>query len=484
MYVGPKTSTGTGTVNTVYEVRNEKQASDLFGPGSPLHRSIRMHFLSWKGGKVSAVAYAASSGGSPGTATATITFSSAITGSGTATVYVCGQQFTAAYATTGSTTTVTNVAAAIASAINAATWLPLTASPSAGVVTLTAKIAGASQGDGTIGVYRLRASVSSGTGIAVATSGAALGLGSGTAGADGTTTEAVGLTNALAILTARRDYYMGFTTWSSTHLAIIKSHVNTKSLPSPGLRSRAFTGYTGTQSGASTLAIALNYERQHIVLQTNSEHDPAELAANVLALHQALEADRGGFVPDGYRNGVVNWNILPAAAEADWPDDPTSNNAVTDGIIIIDSDQAGSFMVMSLNTRSKDPGGTVADFRACETHRISYMDDFADTWLLRDKLTWQGFRLSDDERLPDGKINFNQILPPKTVTPSTYSKWFSNLVTEFGADGVLQRLSEWKSSLSCNIDPNNISRIEMGAAGRTYDLCHQRSLRLSENTPG
>ncbi len=484
IYVAPKTSAGTATVNTVYEIRNEKTASDLFGVGSPLHRLVRLHFKSYKLGKVSAVCYAASSGGGVATATATITVGGAPTSAGLLKAWVCGEPITVSFKTSGTPSTATQIGDEIAAQINGKTHLPLTAANVTGTVTLTAKIAGASQGDGTVGVYRVRAEVQPGTGVTVTTSGAALGLGSGTAGADGATTENTGLTNALAILDARRDYYMGFSVWSATHLATIKTHVNTKSLPQPGLRSCAWTGYTHTLGACSTLAIGVNFERQHVGLQTNSEHDPAEIAAQLIAVHQAEEAIRGGFVKDHYAGARANWVLLPCATDTDWPDEQDINDAVVDGISIIASSQTGSRLVMSVNTRSKNSAGTLDDFRATERHRVSFLDDFADTWLLRDQLTWNGFKLTDDERLPDGTINVNQELPPRTLTPSRYKSWFSNMITEFNRDGVLQRPQEWKDSLSVNIDPDNISRIELGASGRTYDLAHQRSARLSETTPG
>jgi phage tail sheath gpL-like len=484
VYVGPKTSAGTATVNTVYNIRNEKTAADLFGVGSPLHRLVRLHFQSYKLGKVSAVCYAASSGGGVATATATITVGGSATAAGLLKVWICGEPFTVSYKTSGTPSTPTQIGDALAAQINGKTWLPLTAANVTGTVTLTAKIAGASQGDGTVGVYRVRAEVQPGTGITVATSGAALGLGSGTAGADGATTENTGLTNALAVLDARRDYYMGFSVWSATHLATIKTHVNTKSLPNPGLRSAAWSGYTHTLAACSTVAIGVNHERMHIGLQTNSEHDPAEICAQLVAVHQAEEAIRGGFVKDNYAGAKANWLLKPCATDTDWPDDTDINDAVVDGISIIASSQTGSKLVMSVNTRSKDSGGTLDDFRATERHRISFLDDFADTWLLRDQLTWNGFKLTDDKRLPDGSIDFNQDLPDRVVTPSRYKSWFSNLITEFSKDGVLQRPDEWKDSLAVQIDPDNISRIEIGASGRTYDLAHQRTCRLSETTPG
>jgi phage tail sheath gpL-like len=485
IFTMPKTSAGSAVVNQVYEVRSESQAIELAGAGSPLHRAVRMRFRSSKLGRVYIQAYAASSGSGVATATGTITVSfgsgSNPTAQGLLSFRVAGERMAVSFRTSDTATT---IAEAIVAQVNAKPWLPCTATNSSGVVTLTAKIAGASQGDCTVGVIRFAASVEPGKNVVVATSGAALGLGTGTAGADGSTTELANLTAAIAARAAARYYYEGYSVWTSTETAEIENHVNTVSLPNPGLRCSAWFAFTGALSSLQTIAIARNHERVHPISQPLSEHDPAELVGNVLAVHHAEEQLRGGFVHDNYRGGLANWLILPVATEADWLDSDDINDAITDGITPIASDQTGSRMVMSVNSRSKDATGAVDDFRATDRHRVSFMDEFADTWLVRHQQTWGGKKLKDDQRLPNGEINHNQELPAGFVTPSLYQKWFSNIITEFESDGVLQNGDEWKQSLSFEIEANNNSRISGSASGRTVDILHQTELRLAETTPG
>lgn len=486
IYVGPITATGTWTAGTIYRISLESDAVSGAGAGSPLHRMIRHHLKvnpggTGGGGKLYALPYAATSGGAPVAAAGTVTFATTPTASGLATVTVCGELNSYSYTTSD---TVTTIAAAIRDQINAKTWLPVTATAAAGVVTLTAKVAGASQGDGTVGVIRYRATTKAGTGTTVTTSGAALGLGSGTAGVDGSTTENTNLTNALANIVARRFHYMGFSVWSATHLATIGSHVSTKSQPNPGLRSSAFTGYTHTLSAAQTLAIARNFERQSIFWQKNSEHDTAEISAQFVALHQKYETDEKDYVfgeADSYRKS--DFLLLPAYAEADWPTGQDINDAVTDGISPVGSDQIGAYLAMSVNTRSKDSGGTLDDFRSTERHRVSVMDGAVDTILQRHGVTFQGFRLKDDERLSDGTVNANQKLGPRTLTPSRLRAWVQGQIREFLSREMWQG-NEWNDSLAVNIDPNNVSRLEVGLSGRTIDINHQTTFRLSESSPG
>lgn len=479
LYCAPKTSAGTWTTGTIYRVSREQDAIDGAGPGSFLHRMFRLHLLADKNATLYALPYGASSGSGIATATGTITISGSPTANGSILTTVCGEDITTSFTTNSTPTTIGDD---LVAQINAKTWLPLTAANATGTITLTAKTAGASSGDGTTGVIRFRSTPEPGKGIAVATSGAALGLGTGTPGADGATTETANLTSALAGITASRYYYMGFSVWTSAAIAPIKTHVVNKSSPNPGLRCRAVTGYTGAQSSLTTIANATNYERRHFVLQENSEHDTAEIVAQYVAIHRKRESIRGGFVEDNYRD--VDWLLKPVFANSDIPTGDEVNQACQDGISIISSDPVGSFLVMSLNSRSKNSTGTLDDFRATETHRVSFMDDFADTWLARHQNTYAGFKLKPDKLKSDGSVDVNQNIPRKTVTPSRYVPFLAKIIDEFEDDGVIQNADDWKASLRANIDPLNNGRLELGDSGRTIDILHQTTLRLAETSSG
>jgi hypothetical protein len=199
-------------------------------------------------------------------------------------------------------------------------------------------------------------------------------------------------------------------------------------------------------------------------------------------VHRKRESIRNGFVEDNYRQ--PDWLILPAYSESDWPSGTEANDAVVDGITPIGSDQNGSTLIMSVNSRSKNAAGTIDDFRAAERHRVSFMDYFADIWLARDQVTYAGFRLMDDVRKPDGTIDTNATIPAKTLTPANYRPFVAKIIDELADDGMLQRRDDWKASIRNVIDPENVSRMENGASGRTMDIRHQSTMRLSETTPG
>ena len=485
-YCAAMTSAGTWTAGTLYPVTNEQDVITGAGVGSMAHRMARFHLNKNPRGKLYILPYAATSGGSPVAAAGTITYVGTPTATGQTQVYVCGELITQNFTTSD---TITTIAANVRDKVNAKVWLPVTATASAGVVTLTAKIAGASQGDGTTGIIRFRALVDAGKGLTSppATSGAALGLGTGTAGADGTTTELANLTAALANVTTVRLYYMGFSVWDTTSLSTIKTHMVNKNAPSPGLTGRAFYGDTRTLSAALTVSNNKNTELMQAIWQKNSEHDAAELAAQGVAIHQINEELDSAFPGFDSYSGK-GWGLLPAYSVTDWPTEQDKNDAVTGGLCCVASNVVTSSLVMSVTTRSKDSTGVINDFRATETHRVSVMHDFSDDTRLNHYLTFttKGFKLQDDPLLPDGTVDQNAVnqLPANVMTPSKYKPWFVDRLRRFRDAGKFQKLADWIAATRVNIDPQNSSRLEVGASGRTIDIMHQTSFRISETSPG
>jgi hypothetical protein len=202
-----------------------------------------------------------------------------------------------------------------------------------------------------------------------------------------------------------------------------------------------------------------------------------------MAVHQKQESQLGDFVEDFYRE--KDWLCPPAYLNSDWPTQTNMNDAVTDGIIIVMSDALGSFMAMSVNTRSRDSTGTITDFRATETHRVSFLDTVGDTWLQRDAVQYgTGFKLMPDQLMPDGSINFNQRVPTRTLTPSLYKPFGAAILQQACDDGLLQDAPTWLGSLNTFIDPSNVSRLVGTASGRVIDIRHQTAIQISETTPG
>lgn len=477
VFVMPMSAAGTWTPNTLYEVKNEGVARDGAGVGSPLHRGLGAFMKRNKKAKIWALPYSASSGGSPVAATGTVTYTTTATAIGSSVVTICGDDCSV-QVHTGDTPTV--IAAAMAAVINAKDFLPVTAVASVGVITLTARIAGASQGTATIGVIRFRAVVVGSIGTTVTTSGAF--VGTGVAGADGTTTEAANLATALATLRGSRNYYIVVSVNDATSLGNLKTHLAQKASPNPGLRCVGISAWTGTSAAGVTLSQTLNYERQQIVWQLNSEHDHAVLAAAMAAARQDREEVDAAWNFDGYRD--VAWQIKSAFAVSDWPTSDDFNDAINGGLTPVGSDASGSYIVMTITTRSKNAAGTVADFRVAETHRVSVCDLFTDTALIRYALNFGNKKLANDQLLSNGKVNTNQKLAPNVVTPYTFAPFFRKLLDEFGTSGELQDIDASKASLQVLRDPSNTGRLETACDLRVIDLLHQSTFRLAEVSPG
>lgn len=474
--VAPMLASGTSwTANQLYEVGNESEVSDGAGAGSMAHRMARVFLRVNKATRLFVLPYAPSSGGAPVAATTTITVSGSPTKGGWVVVRVCGEEFTVSFSTADTATT---IAAKIVALINGRTHLPVTAANASGVVTLTAKIVGASQGDADVKVHRVSVDAQPGTGVTMATAGD---VGSVVAGADGSTTEVANLTTALGTIDSVRKHYLLFSHASSGALSAAATHVSTKSAPSPGLRSFAVFGTRDTLSDTQALTVARNYERMSCAWQPVGTASSEELAANygaVLAKYQSLDS---AYNFDGFSG--TDW-LIPAADDvANWPDSNDINDALNDGITPIASRETGSYVVMAVTTRSKDSGGSVDDFRASEVHRVSVADEFVDEALATYALNYQGQKLAGDKLLPDGNPDPNQAVPRGVVTPSRFKPWIVTLVRSYDEErGLLQNFEASKVSLAVTKEPGG--RLACGMDLHVIDLLHQATFRFAEVSEG
>jgi phage tail sheath gpL-like len=479
----PMLSSGAAwTANTLYQIKNEQDAIDGAGAGSPLHRAARRFLTSNKRAKLWALPYAETSGGAPVKADLTVTWTSDPTASGVTRLWICGEQMSVAF---DSSDTVTTVATAMKDVVNANTHLPVIATNVAGVLTLEAKINGISSGDGATGAIRVHVDIDLGVTTTVATENStttdALGLGTGTTGVEGSITEAANLATALATLDAVRKYYIVTSTWDATSLANLETHISSKSEPIPGLRSVGIAAFCGALGAGTTLANARNYERMSIAWQPNGEDDPASLAAQLCAVRQKRESVDPTYNFDSYRES--DWLTPAAYAVADWPTDDDLNDGINEGLTPIGSDDIGSFIVYSATTRSKDSTGTTDDARALETHRISGADHWTDTLLLRDTLNYSGKKLMGDELDDAGNVDPNQKQFKDVIRPSTYKPFVLGLLDEFEGR-ILQEVQSSKDGCQVVRDPNNGGRLEIGVDLYIVDLLHQRTFRLAEVSSG
>lgn len=142
LLAGYKLSGGTAPSNQPLAVGTQSDADTFFGQGSMLSRMFNKFFALNRSIPIFCLPLDAPSGGTA--ATGTITVSNAPSAGGVLDLYIAGQNVEVTIGASDSTNT---VATNIAAAINAAGDLPVTASASGAVVTLTCKWKGLSGND-------------------------------------------------------------------------------------------------------------------------------------------------------------------------------------------------------------------------------------------------------------------------------------------------------------------------------------------------
>jgi phage tail sheath gpL-like len=134
LLIGQKLAAGAATAGTPVLVSRTDEAKALFGVGSMLARMHEIYRLNDSFGEVWCIPLADNDAGTAAAGSLAITGSA--TAAGTLNVYIGGQRVQLAVA---SGDTATAIGSALASAINADTNLPVTASASTGTVTVTAR---------------------------------------------------------------------------------------------------------------------------------------------------------------------------------------------------------------------------------------------------------------------------------------------------------------------------------------------------------
>lgn len=484
LVVGPQTSAATWAVNTIYRGTDEKTVRDGAGAGSPNHQAQRMIGKVNKTADVYHLTYAATSGGTPASADMTITVAfgsgSNPTATGKLTLELGPEDVDIGFTTSDTATTIGDN---IEAAINQRDYLGYTASNSAGVVTLTAKLAGVSQGDGTTGVHRVGGSVDAGKNVTLTLEAAALGLSTGTDGADGTTTELANLTAALATVTNRDDYYIVTSVWNAAQLAPLKTHISSRAEPNPGKLGCVIAGNTGALAACQTIATGINFNRVGIIWQKNSRHTPVELAAAYTAILQKYEEGDPTVNLNGYAG--ADWPIVPQKSNADWPSGTDLEDAVTDGICPVEVlNSARTSLGMSVTTQSKDSSGALDDWRSTERHRVSGADNLLTKIKTRYALTYGRKKLAPDQLDADGKVNPSQKLRNGVVTPSMVKPFILKVIREDFENSNLRDMETPTDSMILQIDPSNGSRLQCAFSFVVIDHLNQTSFRAAEVNAG
>ena len=487
LMIAAMVSGGNFTANTLIQATSESQVIAGLGiAGCFGHRMYRKIVAANQQTKIWILPYAETTGGSPVAASTTITVAGSATSQAVATLQICGVQINALI---NSSQTNINAADTFIANINTATFLPVTATGTgSGTIILTCKQKGTLGGTSTYKPIRLDLVQAPGNGITISVPGD---LGQTTPGADGTTATAAAIATAVASISPAGRYYVvydcgGDTTANSN----VCSWLLSQDLPLQGHAMQAVTAYNGTKANGITLATARNYERLQIVWAQNSDHDPAELAANMVALRQKYEDNDAAFIFKDYAR--PDWQIMPAWDTATWPIPSDINDAINGGLTPVEYKTGYSTIVMSVNTRTKDATGTYIDFRAAETHRIS-IGDFCEydmngrLSIAMTDATGGAKKLVDDPKLPNNKVDYNRLAQEdfkKKMCPALIAPLYKKAFADWENANLTQRVPETIASLNVNHSGDNRGRVNAGYTLYTVDGWLQTTTLVSEGTPG
>lgn len=238
---------GTGVAEVPDRAFSEADAITKSGTGSIMHLAVRAIFKANPDVKLDMVPIE-DAGGSTA-ATATITLANAATASGTLDLWI-GNEFVQISITNGDA--VNDIATLLDAAINAKEHnMPVTASVSAPVITLTARNKGL-LGNNVPVSYRLN-NVTGTTVTVVQTGSVVTGAGDPS------------IANALAAIAPEKYDFVFNTLNDATNLGLLKDHLNTVSNATEGKPGVGVFGYTGVQATIETLAgTTLNAERLNV----------------------------------------------------------------------------------------------------------------------------------------------------------------------------------------------------------------------------
>jgi phage tail sheath gpL-like len=364
LLVGLGSSAATMTADTVvYDAPDATTGDTLAGIGSELARMNRAA-LRTAGVKIK-IARPTAGGGAAG-GTATITIVGTATTTGTLSYRIGGDGFSVTIASTNNETT---VATAIKNAINALATLPVTATSSSGVVTVTHKT-GTIRGSQLLIAQDVSATA---TGISSALAGGTPLTGGIVPFTGGAGTEDV--TNLATTLFPGWYQRIGIAQNDSSNLAKWKTQSDSKAGVLEGRMEHYTFATNGTLSAAATLSTStLNNERFCNMWYLNSETLPSEITAAFAAARTSAEqpSDSGPEPNVGY-DGFVLPGIKPQSQPGDWPSITTQQTALDEGVTPIATTASGGAVVVRAITTHTLSGST-ADYRTLDLAQATVPD--------------------------------------------------------------------------------------------------------------
>src|SRR5678815_2325444 len=420
---GNKTSAGSAVADQdIVQVFTENDADAFAGAGS--EGACQLYAALQIPGVTLFYAPVAEAASSPASATLTITIGGTWTAIGTVTVRLAGRKISIA---TSATDTTTTVATALAAAINGTPRLPMSASSSSAVVTVTVLSKGTRGNDYVCATDKT--TLASGMTVTLA-GGTALTGGvtpfSGGAGADS-------VVNVLALLATQTWDFQAWAQNDATNAALIKTQLESQAGPlvqHPGFAVFGKTRTTGTS--ISFAQTTLNEPLAAVVHHTNSESHPCVIAAQVAAVFATTVAAN----PNRRYVSYVLPSIAPQSQKADIPGRATLNALLNAGVTPLTTRPDGSVVIVDA-IQSHSLNGSSADFR---TYHVG--DVFVPIRVSKEiGAQWDVFSAANPYVGPD-PADGEQPAPEGVATPALWIAELVALLKSFEAQNWLQSVDQ------------------------------------------
>jgi phage tail sheath gpL-like len=452
---GNAATAGTATRDTVVygpdtqtPCQTESDVITLFGAGSHLHRMFLRASAVLGNNSPIGIYYIPVTSSAGSAATATLTIATTATSVGNLRFW-CVDQFIDTGINVGDTATA--IAANVATSINSQTRWPITASPSAGAVTLTAVV------PGTEGNWiKVQALITPGTAVI----GTTTTLTANTLLTGGTTADSIA--TALTTVQPTRYYYQVLHDSDATNAGRLVTQINSQAQPTTGIRQRGFMGTADTLANEITLATGLNAPRMEVSSALGSDWTPMEIAANNAALYALFEASGNGPGP-----GRHNFSLFPAR-----PGDSSSwfvsltrsgsgaaltttqitsalNNGITPLIVV------GNSLALDKRITSRSLNGSTQDYRVRDAHRVSIPDWWTDDAVALTQNNYGGLDITDN---PQPGVQF----PNNCTCPNFWGAALKGLVQTYSNGGQLKNVSTILSAMITQKEtspPNRMSNL-------------------------
>lgn len=429
---GTKTTAGTATADQdIVNIFSADDADTYLGEGS---EAAMQCYAALEIDGVTLVAIPVAENGSAVAATLTVTVGGTWTTGGTLGIRLAGRVI---QATIGSSDTTTTAATALRDAINGVSRLPMTATSSGAVVTITVRSKGTRGNDYICGKD-----------LSAAPSGLTATLAGGTALSSTMTpfsggTGADDVTTVLSLLSTDVYDIQAWAQNDTTNTGLIKAALVSESGPLVMHLEHAVFGKTRGLSAATTYASSTqNAYRCSTIWLENCEAAPSYVAAQAAAVRSVLVADNPNFRYDNY----VLPTIPPQAQKSDIPLLSELNTALNNGVTPLTTNPDGTVKIVRA-IQSHCLNGSAPDYRTLDWGDVDVPDRISKELGAQ----WLVFAEANQYVGPD-PADGEEPLPEGTGSPKLWNADIYAVLKEAEAANWVQDvddhlpLSEWNSA--------------------------------------